>query len=180
MITAESVCAVGRVVKTHGIHGEVVLATDSDLITDVVAPGTCLIFDIDGIFTPFFVKTTRPRGAESLLITFDGYKSQEEAAFFCGRDAYMDADKVPQVSGELDEDADGFYAAQLIGFTAIDGDNGNVIGKIIDIDDQTLNVLFVVERPDGDTALIPVADEFITEISVNEKKITFDLPEGLL
>lgn len=180
MIKPDDVGAIGRVVKTHGIHGELVFAADSDAIADAIAPQTCLIFDIDGILTPFFVKTVRRRGAESLLLSFDGYGSQEEAAFFASRQAYMNADAIPEDEDKIDEDADGFYAAQLIGFKAIDGDNGRLIGTISDIDDQTINVLFIVDCPDGDTALIPVADELISEINVKEKKIIFDLPVGLL
>lgn len=179
MILPESVALAARVIKTHGIHGEVVLATDSEAVAEAIVPGSCLVFDIDGILTPFFAGSVRRRGAESLLVAFDGYDSQQSAAFFAGREAMLPVDDMPQ-EDELDEDAEGFYAGQLIGFTAIDGSDDSVIGEIVDIDDQTINVLFVIERGDGETALIPVADELIAELNVIDKKIIFNLPEGLI
>ena len=54
------------------------------------------------------------------------------------------------------------------------------IGVITDIDDQTDNWLFVVERKNGDEALVPVQDAFIVDINHEERTITMDLPIGLL
>ena len=54
------------------------------------------------------------------------------------------------------------------------------IGVITDIDDQTDNWLFVVERNNGDEALVPAQDAFIVDINHEERTITMDLPIGLL
>ena len=62
----------------------------------------------------------------------------------------------------------------------LDGDNGQDIGTITDIDDQTDNWLFIVERPDGTEVMIPAHEEFIAEIRQEDKTMVMDLPLGLL
>lgn len=175
MILASDLARAGKVNKTHGIAGELSISFYDD--APDIEPGACLIMLIDGIFTPFFAATVRPRSAESLLVRLDGVDSQEDASQYVGQDVYMAKDLMLADADEPCED--GFYAADLIGYSALD-ENGAEIGRITDIDDATENVLFVVERPDGRIAYIPVADEFITEISTQNQNIVFDLPEGLL
>lgn len=182
MISKADLAAAGQVNKTHGIAGELSMSFYSYAIAGAIGEGSCLIMDVDGIFTPFFVAAVRPRGNESLLVRLDGVDTQEDAAFFVGRKAYMLAADMPAPDDEADDgDADGFYAAQLVGFTAVDARSGNkTIGEIVDIDDQTQNVLFVIERPEGGIVYIPVADEFISGLSPEDKTIAFCLPEGLI
>ena len=66
----------------------------------------------------------------------------------------------------------------FIGFTATDKTLG-YIGEIVDIDDSTINTLFVVEK-DGEEILIPAQEEFITDIDHDGQEIRFDLPQGLV
>ncbi|MDE7376776.1 MAG: ribosome maturation factor RimM [Muribaculaceae bacterium] len=176
MIDPASLALVGKVNKTHGVKGELSISFSADDPSELLADGGCLIMDIDGLFTPFFVASSRPRGSESLLVRFDGVDSQEEAAQFVGKDVYVDA---ALAYGEEDMPDDGqLYAGQLIGFKAID-ENGDEIGEIVDLDESTDNVLFVLQTPAG-LAYVPVADEFIMEISTKARTVEFDLPEGLL
>lgn len=54
------------------------------------------------------------------------------------------------------------------------------MGTITDIEDSTENALFVINRPDGQPAYIPIADELIDEINPEERYIVMTLPEGIL
>lgn len=58
--------------------------------------------------------------------------------------------------------------------------NGNLIGKIDDIDVSTDNALFIVISPEDKKILVPIVDEFITDIDMDNLSISVDLPEGLL
>ena len=66
----------------------------------------------------------------------------------------------------------------FIGFTATDKSLGH-LGEIVEIDDSTINTLFVVEK-DGEEILIPAQEEFIADIDHDGQTILFDLPEGLV
>lgn len=54
------------------------------------------------------------------------------------------------------------------------------MGKIIGIDDTTANYLFIIETPSGNRHLIPVADEFVTGVDMDGRRVTMELPEGIL
>lgn len=176
MINPASLALVGKVNKTHGVKGELSISFVVDEPSDILSDGGCLIMDIDGLLTPFFAASVRPRGSESLLVRFDGIDTQEDAAQLVGKDVYADID-LAYGEDELPEDGQ-LYAGQLIGFKAID-EKGEEIGEIVDLDESTDNVLFVLQTPGG-LAYVPVADEFIMEISTKTRTVEFDLPEGLL
>ncbi len=177
MIRRADLTAVGSVNKTHGIDGELSVSVFDAGVAGALAPGDCMLFELDGIFVPFFVASVRPRGNESLLITFDGESSREAVASFVGKEVYMKRERVEEVADDEDPEG-GMYAGSLIGFKAI-GMDGTELGVIEDIDDSSDNPLFIVGRPNSDKPLlIPIVDDFIVDIS--DDTITFDLPEGLL
>lgn len=70
---------------------------------------------------------------------------------------------------------------ELEGFTVVNvDDEDKPIGTIAYVDDATENVLFGVRTPQGTDVLIPVNDDFITEIDGVNREIKVSLPEGLL
>lgn len=179
MIRGDELIEVGKVMKTHGINGEMSVSFDIDGFDTAVVQGACLVFDIDGIYVPFFVDSSRPRGNGSLLLTLEGEDTQQKAAAFVGMPVYMDTADVGCEEPDPDNE-DGVYAADLVGYRAVTS-GPEEIGEIAGIDDNTENVLFVVDRgPGRQQALIPVADEMIEDIDHDNKVVTFDLPTGLL
>ena len=77
------------------------------------------------------------------------------------------------------EDGDVFTEGELIGYEVRDRKAGR-IGKVAGIDDNTENVLLVVENEVGEDVFIPFVDDFIEEIDEGENVIYTDLPEGLV
>jgi 16S rRNA processing protein RimM len=53
------------------------------------------------------------------------------------------------------------------------------LGEITDIDDSTINTLFVIDN-DGEEILVPAQEEFILGIDQKNREIIFSLPEGLV
>ena len=45
---------------------------------------------------------------------------------------------------------------------------------------STTNVLFVVERENGEELLIPATDDLVVSVDEKAKKIEMNIPEGLL
>lgn len=172
MITEDMIAEIGRFGQPHGIKGE--LNASLDVAPDSIS---CLICDVNGIFVPFFISSFRSRGPHSQLLTIDGINNEVEAALLKNHIIYGLKEEVHTEDDETDSDA-GFYAEDLIGYTIADTE-GALTGKITDVDDSTDNVLFLAETPQGEV-LIPVTDEFITDIDTDNKIITFDLPDGIL
>ena len=71
------------------------------------------------------------------------------------------------------------YAEDFIGYNIIVGDNV-LIGAIVDFDDTTDNALFIVKNQNDTEFFIPIADDFIVDIDIDNKIMTMNLPEGLL
>ncbi len=56
MITNSQISCVGKVVKPHGINGEIVASADCDIDFLCVK---CIIINIDGFYVPFFINNIR-------------------------------------------------------------------------------------------------------------------------
>lgn len=174
MITRDELIAIGHYNKPHGVAGELSATVDVDL--EVLRGLSCLVSDIDGIFVPFFVNAIRPKSVDTMLLTIDGIENEKEAARLVNRDIYALKRDYHQES--IDADADGYPLDFFIGFELRDSD-GSRVGEITDVDEQTENAIFVVDR-DGSEIMVPATDDLIVEFDVDNKLMVMDLPEGLL
>lgn len=171
MIHHSDVYKIGTITKAHGLRGEVVFNFTDDIFDTVDAD--YLIIEVDGILVPFFISEYRFRSDSSALMKFDDIDSVEQAQQIIGCDVFFENSKAVEAN---EEEMSLHY---FIGFRMLEEKEG-VIGVITDIDDQTDNWLFVVERKNGDEALVPAHDAFIVDINHEERTITMDLPIGLL
>lgn len=175
MITPDMLTQAGVFNKPHGIKGEISATFTIDLDPDDLR---CVFVEMDGIPVPFFIESSRPKTAETWLLTIDGIDSEQKARAFVNRPFMALTDELPE-SEPLDPDADGFYASDFIGFTMTDSSRG-LLGTITDINDDTDNVLFVVTTPGSRQILIPVADEFIDNIDTVTRTLHVSVPEAIL
>ncbi len=171
MIKREDVYKIGRIGKPHGVSGEVSFMFDDDVFDRTDAD--YLILDIDGILVPFFIEEYRFKGSETSIMKFCDIDTQEKAAELTGCEVYF-----PRHIA--DEDDDNVSWAEIIGFTLTDSETGETVGRIVHVDDATINILFSVETPGGDEILIPASDELINDVDKQHRTITMAVPEGLL
>lgn len=173
MIRNDEITPVGAFVKPHGIKGEITCRIDKNVDLDALR---CLVVDIDGIYVPFFVDSYRPRSAESVLIKLSDIDDEYEAQTLCGKEIFALESDIPDV--EDDDDSDGFYLSDFIGFKLMD-DSGREIGIVDDFDDSTENILLIVKS--GESKIyVPIVEEFILSIDVPGRTISMRLPEGLI
>lgn len=174
MIREEDVVEIGKFQKTHALRGE--LNAILDVEPEYLEDHNPLIVVVDGIRVPFYAESVRPKGTTSYLVKLDGVNDVEEAGKFVNKAIYglrrdlVDYYDVPEEEIVFDSD--------LIGYDVEDVELGYV-GKVIDIDDSTINTLLVVDGSDGDI-YIPYNEDFIDAIDDENSKIIMDLPEGLV
>lgn len=172
MIKEAEVFKIGKLLKPHGIKGEIAFAFDNDIFDKVDCP--YLICLIDGIFVPFFVEEYRFKGSETALMKFAGFNSEDKLRRLYNIDVYF-----PRKYLESEEVEADYSWNYFIGFSIIDVTTGRKIGIISDIDESTINILFIVS--DGEIEyLIPAVEDFITDINNQKKILKMELPEGLL
>lgn len=177
MITKSDIVEIGQFNRAHGIKGEINATIDPEVVPDQLQ---CLIVDIDGIFTPFFIDSWRQKTASTILLTISGIESDVQADLLKNKAIFItQADAVKFFTDEDIVGDDRFYLDDLIGFR-INESAGTALGTIIDIDDSTSNVLFVVDTPENKRLLIPAVDEYIDCIDADNKVINVVLPEGFL
>ena len=175
MITREEILEIGVFNKPHGVDGEISATFDCD--SEIAREFSCFICDIDGIFVPFFADSIREKSVTTLLLKFNGLDSNEEVRRLVNKKVFVLKKEYDELKSEVG-DCDSVPTDYFIGYTVCDGTLP--VGEIIGIDDATENVLFVVERGDGSTVLVPAADELVADIDLEGKVITMILPDGLL
>lgn len=170
MIKEEEVYKIGIINKPHGIHGELSFTFDDDIFDRVDADYiVCLM---DGILVPFFIESYRFRSDSSALIKLEGVDNEQQARRFTNTEVFF-----PKKHAEGTEDEDLTWA-YFTGFIIKDVKEGK-IGKVTDVDDSTINTLFVVDQ-DGKELLIPAQEDFIVNLDREARIITMDLPSGLI
>ena len=174
MITRDELIAIGHYNKPHGVAGEI--SATLDVEWDLLRELSCLVSDIDGIYVPFFVNAIRPKSSDTVLLTIDGVGNEKDVARLVNRDIYALKREYRQES--IDADVDGYPLDFFIGFELRDSD-GSRVGEITDVDEQTENAIFIIDR-DGTDLMVPATDDLIVEFDVDNKVMVMDLPEGLL
>lgn len=167
MLRKEDFIYYGKFLKPHGTKGEIGLEGDSILLGDECDFVAC---DIDGILVPFFFETRRTKNSDTLIVKIERMDSAEEVRFLTNREAY-----IPR---EWTEESETLSWNFFKGFLAVDENLGE-LGEITDIDDSTINTLFVIDN-DAEEILIPAREEFIVGIDHESREIIFSLPEGLV
>ncbi len=170
MILKDELFPIGQIIKPHGIHGEMSFSFTSDVFDTQKVP--YIVVEMQGIFVPFFIDEYRFKSSQTALIKLQDIDNEDKARQFSNQPVYLPKtylDKVKADEIELD---------YFVGFTLIDVNAGE-IGVISEVDQTTENTLFVIPT-DDDELLIPVGEEYIQEIDHDKKRITVDLPSGLL
>ena len=170
MIKKEEVFKIGIINKPHGVKGEVSFTFTDDNF-DRVEDCDYLVLLLDGILVPFFIEEYRFRSDNVALVKFEGIDSTEKARTLTNVEVYYPV----KFMDDQDEISSGNY---FIGFRVEDIHYG-CLGTVVDVDDATMNVLFVIENGDEEV-LLPAHEEFILDIDRKKKILKVDIPDGLL
>lgn len=169
MIPDSDVIQLGTCTRTHGRRGELHIISDNDLLSIAEDP-QFLLLRLDNILTPFRLVEWREKGANAYIVALDGITTEEQAQRFCGKPVYL-------LRGDLSDNPDEplLMWQDLIGYEVIDDELGPV-GHIKNVDDSTINTLFLLDSE----AVIPAHEDFITEIDSDQRKLYVSLPAGLI
>ncbi|MDE6023743.1 MAG: ribosome maturation factor RimM [Muribaculaceae bacterium] len=176
MIKEDEISSVGKLLKTHALKGELNVVLDID--PGYLEEGNPAILDIDGIYVPFYAESVRTKGSFSYLVKFEGIDSEVEAKKLVNKTIYAIRDRLKEFMLDNYDEEYALYD-DLIGWTIKDAEKG-VIGKVVEIDTNTENELFIVESEGGNIVYIPLTEDFIEKMDESTKTIIMNLPDGLL
>lgn len=159
---------VGKIVKTHGVNGEVIVELDNPaILEDTTEP---VVLEIEGLRVPFFISQARAVSAQRARVQFDCTHTEQRAKTLVGCKFF--------VSPDVFDDIDDEYASPsaIIGFTVVDKRHGD-IGKVLSVDNLNINPIMVVGEKQ---TLIPFHPEFVSKIDFRKRQVRVALPDGLL
>lgn len=171
MIEKEECLHVAHCARPHGVNGELVVRVEKGFTVDSVSFDFVFV-ELEGGLVPFFVEEIREKNPEEAILKFEAVKTQEQARRLCDAAVYVQRDWL------TDEDGVSTASGSVIGYCAIDQLSG-VLGPITHIQEIAKNPLFIVDYQ-GRELMIPIVDEFILSVDDEQKKVLFNLPEGLL
>lgn len=191
---------IGKMVSHHGIRGEIKIYPFTDDVTKFLRfrhlfvltgeDGSKVIGSkesiLNGNISSFGVNGPLKKGMpyrkldieqcrihkNMPLIKFSGIDTIEQGLHLIGLEVAAEREV-------LDDGEGGHFIVDLIGLKAI-GEDGEDYGTILDVLQNTAQDLYEIRHPSGKTFFVPVVDEFVKEINVDEGYIRLSLIDGLL
>ncbi len=175
---------VGRVVKAHGISGEVVVEIRTDDPAARFAPGSTLRAkgsrDGGAQERSYVIAHVREHGGR-LLVRLAGVADRDAADALRGSLFVIDSDDLPPI-----DEPDTYYDHQLEGLQ-VRTTTGHDVGVVAEVLHTAAGELLAVRRGDsGETGevmgevLVPFVSAIVTSVSLDDRIVEIDPPEGLL
>lgn len=162
---------VGRVIRPHGVRGEVAVDVASDRPARFAA-GSRLRATIGDAERELRVERARPVRA-GLLVTFAGIGDRDEAEALRGAALEVDRSAVPPAA------AGEYYYWELVGALCVDERAGE-IGRVADVEESPAGLLLLVEDGRGRRLVLPFVTAFVAGVDRAARRIDWRLPEGLI
>ena len=166
----EDYLRIGVLTSPHGVKGEISVYPTSDEL-DRYSELTDCFLSIKGEMKP--VKVTGCKYKKNMpVLKFEGIDDRDSIEALRGTELYVDREHaLPLEEGE-------FYLADIMGFKV--SSDGNVIGKVNDYFDNAADqTILDVKCNDGTTKYIPVLDQFVESVDMDEETVYVKLIKGM-
>lgn len=161
--------AIGVVRKPHGVQGGLkvtLYSIDLDMLQSLEQ-----LFVKSGSNWKSLTLKTAQGYDDYAIIRFSEIADRTEADTFRDQEIYAKRDELPNL--EDDE----FYADELVGCDVID-ENRNPLGKVIEVLTPGAHEVLVVQKDDVET-LVPLVEEWVTSINIQDKSIQVNTVEEI-
>jgi len=161
---------VGRVLRPHGVRGEVVVEVLSD-VPGRFQKGSRLLAVPEG-GAPFFLVVAASRAHKSgAVVRFEGFEDRDGAEELRGLDLAVPRAEVPEAAPGT------YYQYELLG--CLCRNDGEELGRVVEVVEDGGGVLLIVEGASRQVP-VPFVKEFLRKVDVAGGRIDLVLPPGLL
>lgn len=167
----DAMALVGRIARSHGNRGQVIVNPETDFPEQRFQPGAELFVERGGVMTRLTVTSVRFQQGRPVL-GFDGVESIDAAEQLAGVELRIPADRLTELP------AGAFYRHDLVD-CRVEAADGAPVGVVKDVQGTMEASRLVLATPYGEV-LVPLAAEICRSIDVAAKRIVIDAPEGLL
>lgn len=161
---------IGTVVTLHGVRGGLKVLPLAEDIRDYKDLGRCLI-ERNGEYTQYDISEIKFLNKAAVFHLKD-IDDPDKARGLIGRDIYvMREDMKPLPEGK-------YYVADALG-SEVYTEDGELLGTFTDYIETGAHDVYVVKDDAGNEILIPCVDEFVRNVSIEEKRMTVRLIPGM-
>jgi len=161
----------GKIIKTHGIHGELSGFVDAD--------DPLVYSELHGVFVetrqgllPYVFDELSIDQSGYCLFKIRGIDTIDAGRRFTGKKMFLPLSMLPPLADNQ------FYFHEITGFSVIDETHGN-IGLITGVIDHAVQPLLQI-MCQGKEIIIPVHDDIIVRLDKKEKTMYVRTPDGLI
>lgn len=166
----------GRIVKPHGVMGELKVAPETDDPDRFHELKTIFVGADEASTSSFDIVSVRMQSSRhgiTVLLTLEGVNSREAAEALNKLRVFASQDDLPPLEeGE-------YYLSDLIGLL-VETVSGEPVGTVTDVFEGPGQDLLVVQRTDAGKAMVPLVPEIVPEIDIDHSIIRIDPIDGLL
>jgi 16S rRNA processing protein RimM len=168
---ASDLIGVGKIVKIHGIHGELIIETvDLDVFENIEGP---VFIVIDGLPVPFFIDRHTPVSSTRTRATIKWITSETKAKSLVNHAVYVMPNQVKIGESNITQSPD-----ILNGFLVIDAHHGE-LGTITRVLYQNNNPVLAINHPKNEI-LIPLHPDLVSGLDTQNKLLHIIAPKGLI
>ena len=165
---------VGRLVKAHGLKGALKLELYTDSPDQRFRAGQELELQVPET-SEWFGKTVKVAELrfynQSPVLFLEGIQDRSQAETLVKAILLIETDL-----GQLPEDPEAWYDHQLVGLTALVGDE--VVGKVIRLDHLPAQDLLAIETSNGEV-LVPFVKQIVPSVDIQKGQVVLTPPSGL-
>ena len=170
-VSMEQLLQVGVISSTHGVRGEVKVFPTTDDVKRFKKLKQ-VILDTGKEHMPLEVEGVK-FFKQFAILKFKGIDNINDIEKYKGKDLLITRDQaVPLEPGQ-------FFLCDVIDSRVVE-ENGNPVGILKEVLTTAANDVFVVTMDDGKEVLLPVIDECVKDIDLENKLVTVYLMPGLL
>jgi 16S rRNA processing protein RimM len=166
--------AVGRVLRPHGVRGEVVVEVLSD-VPGRFQKGSRLLGVREGaspVVLPVILTVATSRAHKTgAVVRFEGFENPDQAAALRGLDLEVPRAEVPQAPRGT------YYQYELLG--CLCRNEGEELGRVVEVLEDGGGTMLIVAG-EGRRVPVPFVKEFLRRVDVAAGEIDLALPPGLL
>jgi 16S rRNA processing protein RimM len=160
---------VGRIVRPHGLRGELVFQSFSELV-QILKPSTEIHLGPE--HTPAIVSAIRPHRSRYLL-SIEGCEDRNAAEERRGEVVRIRFEQAEPLQEGV------YYHWQILDLQVFTSE-GDLLGTIVEILETGANDIYVVKDEQDGEILLPAIKDVILKVDLESSRMIVDVPTGLL
>ena len=159
---------IGYLRRPHGVSGEIIMDLHTDFPDRIKSGRNVLVGEKH---QPLTLDSVRVHG-NGLLVRLSGVATPEEVGKYRNQWVYVKASDVPPLPEGK------HYQYELIDLDVVD-ENGNPLGKLVEILETGANDVYVVRDDFGKEILLPAIPSVILNVDMTQRSMKVHLLDGL-